>query len=518
LTPHRSEWRDLESTLEPDLPISYADRMRVGIIAFLHESNTFIEEPTGLERFREDTLLTGEPVRERFVAAHHEVGGFFEGLASADIEAVPLLAARALPYGTIPRETYDLIVEMMLGELDRAGDLDGLLVAPHGATVSEAERDADGHWLGLLRERVGPDVPVIATLDLHANLTPLMVDATTAIVAYGNNPHTDQRQRGLEAATLMARTLRREIRVTQAAAFPPIAINIESQLTSEPPCLPLFQEARRLAELPGVLSTSILLGFPYADVPEMGSSVLVATENDLPLAKRLAGELAGYLWERREKFTGNFTPVAAALDRAVTLEGPICLLDMGDNVGGGSPGDGTFLAGAIQARKLRGAFVCLYDPESVLKAERAGVGARVHLDAGGKTDARHGAPVKDDFTVVGLHDGKFEEPEARHGGFTSFDQGRTAIVRSDPGLTLMLTSRRAFPVSLRQLSSCGLDPKHFHLLVAKGVQAPVAAYEPVCRHLIRVDTPGITRADMKQLEYVHRRRPMFPFESDAVWP
>jgi len=492
--------------------------MRVGIIAFLHESNTFIEEPTSLERFREDTLLTGEAVRERFADAHHELGGFFEGLANAGIEAVPLLAARALPYGTIPGETYDRIVAMMFGELDQTADLDGFLVAPHGATVSEAHPDADGHWLGLLRERVGPDVPVIATLDLHANLTQLMVDATTAIVAYGNNPHTDQRQRGLEAATLMARTLRREVRVTQAAAFPPMAINIESQLTSAPPCLPFYDEARRLREQPGVLSTSILLGFPYADVPEMGSSVLVATDNDLALAKRLAGDLAGYPWKHRQEFAGSFTPVDAALDQAAPLEGPICLLDMGDNVGGGSPGDATFLAAAIHERKLGDSFVCLYDPESVRAAENAGAGARVHLRAGGKTDARHGAPVEADFTVVGLHDGKFEESEARHGGFTSFDQGRTAIVRSDPGLTLMLTSRRAFPVSIRQLTSCGLDPAHFHLLVVKGVHAPVAAYEPVCRHLIRIDTPGVTRADMTQLEYVHRRRPMFPFESDATWP
>ena len=141
----------------------------------------------------------------------------------------------------------------------------------------------------------------------------------------------------------------------------------------------------------------------------------------------------------------------------------------------------------------------------------------MHLRMGGKTDSFHGEPLEGDFTVVGLYDGKFEEPEPRHGGFTQCDQGRTAVVLSDRALTVMLTSRRMPPFSICQLTSCGVDPASFHILVAKGVNAPVAAYEPVCRHLIRVNTPGCTAADMTMFEFEHRRRPMFPFEPDTCW-
>ena len=491
--------------------------MRVGIVAFLQESNTFIDGATTLAHFEQDTLIEGEEVRRRLADAHHEVGGFFHGLQEVGTEAVPVFAARALPYGRVRADAFTEIVRRMHVALDRAGKLDGLLVAPHGATVSEDYPDADGHWLNRLRERFGPGFPIIGTLDLHANLSPLMVDSCDALIAYRTNPHLDQRQRGIDAARLMARTLRGEVRPTMAGAFPPLAVNIERQLTAESPCQPLYAQADEMLRGPGVLSNSLLLGFPYADVAEMGSAVIVVTDNDRPRAQRLADELAQAWWARRQEFVGQMIGVEQAVERSAKLEGPVCLLDMGDNVGGGSPGDGTEIAHALVRRGVGPSFVCLQDPEAVQQAQVAGVGARLPLHVGGKTDRRHGAPLDAEFTVRGLYDGRFEETQPRHGGITKFDQGATAVVETSGGLTVMLTSRRMVPFSLGQLTSCALDPSRFQVLVAKGVHAPVAAYAPVCKHLIRVDTPGVTCADMTRLEYQRRRRPMFPFEPDTTW-
>lgn len=491
--------------------------MRVGIIALLHESNTFISEPTRLEHFRQDTLLTGEAIRASMGDTHHEVSGFFEGLKSAQIEAVPIFAARAIPFGPVTAEAFDQLLEMMFASLDAAAPLDGLLIAPHGATVATSHRDADGFWMAELRKRVGGELPIIGTLDAHTNLSPLMVDSTDALVAYRTNPHLDQRARGVEAATLMARTLRAEIRPTQAAVFPPLAINIERQLTSEPQLVPLYEAADRMLDQPKVLSNSILLGFPYADVEDMGSSAVVVTDDDPALAQRLARQLGDAMWERRADYVGQMISTDEALDRAATLEGPICLLDMGDNIGGGSPADSTHLAHAISARGAGAAFICLYDPESVAQAVTAGVDAELSMRLGGKTDRMHGEPLEGRFRVLGLYEGKFTEWQPRHGGFTHCDQGPTAVVRNAQGLTVMLTSKRMPPFSLQQLISCDLDPTRFHLLVAKGVNAPVAAYAPVCPHLIRVNTPGCTTADMVTLDFHHRRRPMFPFEMDTPW-
>jgi microcystin degradation protein MlrC len=494
--------------------------MRVGIIGIMHESNTFIEAPTTLDDFRRDLLLTGEAIRQRLAGAHHEVAGFLETLEANGAEAVPLFFARALPSGAIAAEAYDAMLAMMMGEVDRSGPLDGLLVCPHGANVSERERDMDGHWLSLLRQRLGPEVPIVCTLDPHANLSPRMVNSVNATIAYRTNPHLDQRQRGIEAATLLLRTLRGEVRPTQSAAFPPVAINIERQAPAQPPCLPLYELADAIRQRPGVLSCSIFLGFPYADVEEMGSAVLVVTDDDPALARQLADELAAHLVERRDEFVGQFISAEQAVAEALAADGPVCLLDMGDNVGGGSPGDGGLIAREFERQVAAGgqrgrrAFICLYDPEAVQRAASVGVGARVVLAMGGRSHPLYAPPLEAEVTVRSFHEGKFTETEVRHYGMTHFDMGLTALVETDHGLTVQLTSRRVYPTSLNQLTSCGIDPQSFQILVAKGVHAPVAAYAPVCKQLIRVNTPGVTCADMRQLTYTHRRRPLFPFESE----
>ncbi len=488
--------------------------MRVGILSLIHESNTFSHTPTTLDLFRRDGILAGETVAEHFRGGFHEISGFLEGLDDARIDAVPLFYASTPPSGRITHATCDALIAMMFDQLAGAGPLDGLLVAPHGANAGEGAdyHDLDGHWLSRLRREVGPELPIICTIDPHANLSNRMVSACDATIAYRTNPHLDQKQRGLEAAALMTRTLRGEVRPVQAAAFPAVAIGIERQETSSPPCLPLYEKADAWLREPGVLSDSIVLGFPYADVPEMGSAFIAVTDGDPELARRIADDLAGYLVAHRDEFVGEFVSIPDAVAAALGSEGPVCLLDMGDNVGGGSAADGTLIAHELLDRGGTDAFLCLYDPESVKQAVAAGTGGRLTLDMGGKTDDRHGPPIRAEVRVRGIHEGRFTESAVRHGGKTAFDMGRTAVVSTDGGLTVSLTSLRTVPVSLGMMTSIGLDPAGFQVLIAKGVHAPTAAYAPVSRRLIRVDTPGATTADMRRFTYRYRRRPLYPFE------
>ncbi|MBW8884344.1 MAG: M81 family metallopeptidase [Planctomycetia bacterium] len=488
--------------------------MRIGIIALLQESNTFIGQPTTLAHFEQELLATGEAVRERLAGTHHEVAGMFHALDDAGEEAVPIFAARAVPFGVIQAAAIERLLATMFAELEKVGQLDGILVAPHGATVSQTYSDVDGHWLGELRRRVAPGAPIIGTLDPHANLSPAMVQAATALIAYRTNPHLDQRARGIDAARMMIDTVRGKLRPTMAAAFPPLAINIEKQHTAEEPCHSAYRFADEQLANDKLLMNSIVLGFPYSDVPEMGSSAIAVTDDDPQLAQQLANELAGYLWKHREAFAGDFISIDEALDKAAGLRGPVCLLDMGDNVGGGSPGDATPLALAIHKRQLPKTFVCICDAEAVAQAQAAGEWGTCRFHVGGQGD-KTGPPLECEATVLGLYDGRFEEPQPRHGGFTQMDQGSTAVIRTDHGLTIMLTSRRTPPFSLRQLTAHGILPEDFHLLVAKGVNAPVAAYKEVCKHFIRVNTPGCTTADIERLTYKHRRKQMFPWERDA---
>jgi microcystin degradation protein MlrC len=198
--------------------------------------------------------------------------------------------------------------------------------------------------------------------------------------------------------------------------------------------------------------------------------------------------------------------------RAAGLDAPVCLLDTGDNVGGGSAGDGTTIGHEVARRGGPPTFVCLYDPEAVSILKHLGEGDRMHLALGGKQDNLHGAPLDLDVTVRSHNDGRFHETEVRHGGTTDFDMGRTVVVETDVGLTLQLTSRRIVPFSLNQLLSCDIEPSEYQILVAKGVHAPAPAYEPVCSELIPVTTPGATTPDLTKLSFEHVRRPLYPLD------
>jgi microcystin degradation protein MlrC len=480
----------------------------VGILSFQHESNTFSRLPTGLDSFE---VAAGDEVVRRWGSSHNEVAGFLRGLAAEGLEATPLFMASATPSGKVTTEAFTHMVGAIQEALKAAPALDGLLVAPHGAGVSRAEPDMDGFWLQRVRGIVGDEPPIVCTLDLHANVSRRMIDACDATIAYRTNPHLDTLERGMEAAHLIARTLAGEVKPVQAGSFPPVSMNILSQGTSAPPCSTLYGVLEDVRSRKGVLSASVCLGFPFADVAEMGTSFNVVTDGNLELARKLSGDLADYLIERRHDYDPTFVYAPEAVERAAGLEGPVCLLDTGDNVGGGSSGDGTVIAHEVARRGGPRTFVCLFEPEAVARLAALAVGGRARVTLGGKQDDLHGPPIDLDVIVRGHHDGRFTESEVRHGGETQYDMGRTVVVDSG-ALTLQLTSKRIVPFSLNQLLSCEIEPADFQIIVAKGVHAPAAAYEPVCTALIRVTTPGATTPDMSQLKFENVRNPLYPVE------
>lgn len=502
----------METTTEECMPQIHP-RLRIGIVGFFHESNTFIPESTTLAHYQRCIFLLGGEVREKYGDAHHEISGFFETLDAEKIDAVPILFASTPPWGKVSHECLSSIWQAIDEGLHRAGKLDGILAATHGAAISEFEPDMDGWWLTRLRRHLGPGAPLIATMDPHANLSPAMVEACDALVAYRENPHLDQRQRGIEAAKLMAGTLRGEIRPVIGACFPPIAINIERQLTSEEPLLGVQRELDQVRALPGVLSASLALGFPYADIPDMGSAFVVVTDGDRDLAREQADKLAAWLVEHREFFRGQLLSPEEAWKKATSSPKPVGLLDMGDNVGGGAPGDSVVLARLAHSRSSLRTLVYLVDPESAHVARKAGPGHRVRLRIGGKLPMSPTPPLEVEATVLGIHDGKYSESQPRHGGKTGGDIGMTAVVETDSGLTVMLMSARdGVSASIQPILACALEPGSFDVIIIKGVHAPVAAFAEICPTLIRVNTPGVTTADMSALTYHHRRQPMFPFE------
>lgn len=484
---------------------------RVALMGIYHESNTFVPSATTGEDFRRGQYLSGAAIRAEYQEAHHEIGGMLEVLDREGIEVLPILYASATPGGTITAATSDQLLADLCAGLEKVLPVDACLVVPHGAAVAEEFRDLDGHWLGEVRKMVGEAIPIIGTLDLHANVSQQMVAATNALVAYRENPHVDMRQRGVEAATLLVDQLKGRITPVQALVQVPLAISIEQQATAAEPCRSLYAFADRLRQEPGILSLSIQIGFPYADVEEMGASIIVVADGDRARALATARRLEGYLLERRDDFVGARTDLQAAFRLIDSSARPVLLLDMGDNVGGGGPANNLAILEALEERKSYRYFVCICDPEAVRAAESYRPGQSFVLTLTG-TRGEGTATCQVEVTLRRLTAGSFQESRPRHGGQINFSMGRTAVVETAPGSVIMITSQRVMPFSLQQLISHGIDPAAFDAIVAKGVNAPIAAYAPVCPTMVQVDTPGVTQADMTRFEYRHRRRPLFPFE------
>jgi microcystin degradation protein MlrC len=272
---------------------------------------------------------------------------------------------------------------------------------------------------------------------------------------------------------------------------------------------------------PGILTASVAEGYPWADVEDMGMAVLAVADGDPALARDAAEWMARRAWDRRGDFVGHEAPPDDALraaDRAAAADrkGPIVLMDVGDNIGGGGPGDSTILLEAAQRLGIRGFLCILFDPAAVRLCDVAGEGAVVSATVGAHTDQRHGRPVPVTGRVRRLTDGRWEDPQPVHGGYRFFDAGRTAVLDTTDGTTIVLTSRLIAPVSLAQLPAAGVDPREPRIIAAKGVVSPRPAYERVASQIVLVDTPGVTANNLTGFEYRHRRAPLFPFERDLA--
>src|SRR5579875_1454876 len=275
--------------------------MRIAIAGFMHESNTFHPQLTDRNAFLAGSFTCGSEMLDEWRDAHHELGGFIEAAHMEGFELVPLLMAWATPSGPVADAVFDEITEQLCRRLCNS-QADGLLLALHGAMVTPAHWDADGEVLARLRHVVGPNLPIAVTLDLHGNISQRLVDHCDLAVAYRTCPHIDQRECGRRAASLLTRLLRGEIRPRQALAKPSLIVNIMAHDTSQPPLRPFMEAVRRLEERPGILAASLLPGFAYADVPQMGPSVLVVSDGDPQRAQRAADQLAEELWQARQQF------------------------------------------------------------------------------------------------------------------------------------------------------------------------------------------------------------------------
>ena len=490
--------------------------MRLALLGLFHEANTFSPLQADRALFTAGGVFRGDEIVDEYGGSSTTIGGYLAAAERLGVEVVPLTFAFVNPVGAVTEDAFEWLAGEMLDDLRRGGPWDGVLLNLHGAAVAAHLDDADAELARRVRAVVGPDVPVGAVLDLHGNVSPALVDALTVTLAYQTNPHVDAAVQGARCTELVVRAARREIAPVQVLTTLPLVVNIARQDTGEEPMASLVAAAARVAARPGMLWAGVVEGFPYADVPHLGMSCLTVHDGDRLAAEWAAWELAEAVWNRRDDLQAAGLTVDDALDLAESeSSGPVVLLDVGDNIGAGAPGDSTVILEGAVRRGLRSLVQTLWDPDAAAACVAAGVGAELSLAVGARHGHSAGAPVPVKGRVRVITDGRFEEPAPTHGGFRWFDMGQTAVLETADGPTLVLMSRQTMNTSRRQLTSLGLDPMAYRVIVAKGVNAPRAAYAPIATRLLVVDTDGITAMGLERFEYRRRRRPLYPFEPAA---
>ncbi|KAA9153644.1 M81 family metallopeptidase [Microbacterium lushaniae] len=482
-----------------------ARRVRVGVLGFFHESNTFAPGAIRLEDV-EPRTLTGARILDEHADADTAVSGLVAGAARHGWETVPLTYIEFVPSAPLDAGAAADVIARLRRAVTEHGPFDALLVALHGAAVSTDEPDLDGAVLDALRDAAGDVTLIAAVLDLHANVSPRMAAAADVLVGYRTNPHVDAKERGREAADVVARALAEGIRPRCELVTVPAVMGILAQATAAEPWAGFARAADDARLRPGALSVSLFQGFPWADVPEMGMSVLVVAPVGDPGARAIADHLAEVMWAGRDGFRSQPAAPAAALADS-PADATTLLLDVGDNIGAGGTGASTHvLAGAIAAgRRSVVGIVC--DRDAAARAHEAGAGAAIELAVGEPALTVRG-------TVTAISDGRYEDPGPTHVGHRYFDAGPSAALTLEGGQTLVLCSRAILPSSAQQLLSLGVDPRAHEIVIAKGVHSPVAGYRPYIDRIAYADTPGATANDFSALHYRRRRRPLFPLETE----
>jgi len=484
--------------------------MRVAVGGIYHESNTFFSQPMTIERFAEGQFHRGAEILPNWSGTCSEMAGFLEGAQRFGFEPIPTLMVWGMPSGALTDETFQALSNDLIARLQSAAPLDGVLLSLHGAMVSHEYADADGEILRRVRAALGPQIPLVVTLDFHANLTQEMVRWPDALVGYKTYPHVDQVERGLEAAEILRRIVREGLRPQMALARRPLLPHILCQSTEDVPMAEIMATAHECERLPGIVSVTVAAGFPYTDVPQSGFAALAVGETH-EAACTVAERLANLVWQRREDFTRDIPqPADAVQDAIATAEGLTVLVDVGDNVGAGTPGDGTVLLAELLRQGARDALVLLCDREAVEACVAAGVREDLTLKVGGKCDRHHGEAIAISGTVRLLSDGLYRNAGPMRDGVLE-DQGRTAVVDTG-GVLVVLTERRMPMWNLQQLRALGIEPTKLRIVVVKAAIAYRAAYAPIAAKIIEVDTPGLSAADVRRFHYTRLERPMYPLD------
>ncbi len=483
---------------------------------FKHETNRYCQGVTGFDAYRARGAFVGdEEIEKGYDGAFNEMNAFYNYFSEKEgYKIVRVVVMNAQPGPVVATEVWDFVRDSILTAIDKEEKVDGLLLALHGAMVTESTEDGEGDLLEILRKKVGKDVPIITTLDLHVNITEKMAKNADGLFPFDYYPHIDFYEAGLRAAECMYRTLEGEIK--PVLAMKKLDFILPYMPTAHPEFAPLLKMAQDMRGKDPIINANICHGFFAADLYWQGAGVVVTANGDRELAQSVADKIGDAIFEKRHKLDREFYTAKDAI-RVATETGlaPVTLADVADNIGAGGSGDATELLRAMVEMDVQNAAVAIiYDPETVEEAEEIGVGNTFNARIGGKmVPELTGGPVECTARVRCINDGTIRNKTGvTKGLITRF--GKTAVLQVG-GIDVIVTSIRSQPWDVEIYRYCGIEPTEKKILVVKSTVHFRASFELVSPLILDVETAALAPQKPTSLPLAHSRRPIYPLDPEV---
>ena len=485
---------------------------RIAIGSIFTECNQLGGVPIDMSWFERYELLRGAEILRMDAGV---VGGMLRVLDRHQMNPVPLIFASTCPGGPLTSECYAELKSELIARLHKAMPVDGVLLPLHGAAVAENLPDVEGDLINSVREIVGPTVPIVATLDLHAHVTADMVRFADGMIAWETYPHRDAFTTGERGARLLLGMLEGRYRPTMAMAKVPVITSpVFGSTEGDDPFAHVMRFAKSHEGKGGVLSTSVFLVFPYLDQVGMGSGALVITDVDPNEAASLATTIAKEYWARRRDFEPELYTPNEAIAMGLAVEGgPILLVETADCIGGGAAGDSiASLRALIEADVREVSLVPVVDPNAAEICHRAGMDQEVTVSLGHQLDPRWGDPIPVSGRVTKLGDGRFRYAGGIWDGVEG-EMGPSAVLTIG-AIQVLVSSEATYDWADEQYRCMELDPPQAKFVVAKNSMNYRMAYGSVAKATFILDTAGPTPATVRHVQFKHLQRPYFPLDQE----
>ncbi|MBN9062029.1 MAG: hypothetical protein BGP06_14600 [Rhizobiales bacterium 65-9] len=483
---------------------------RILIVDCEQEISSFNPSPSEYEDF---TVLRDAELFEAHAGADTCIRGFCDALGGkSDFRLIPVYGATACSAGPLSRKGFEKLSGELLAAIDKAAasEVAAIYLSLHGAMGAIGELDPEGYLLENVRSRLGLDVPIVISLDLHGLLTDRMLSNCDAIAVYHTYPHNDFTSTGQRAAKLMEAILERRAHPTMARIFIPALARGPELITETGLYGRIIDRAKAMERDGEALSAAVLIGNPFTDAPELGSQSLVITDNDAEKAQRLARELAEAFWADHKTMVAELTPLPDAIADAVRQDGPVTFTDAADAPSSGASGDSNVILSALVAAGYHGrAIIPVVDAPAAQRAHDAGVGARLRLSLGGAIDPKRFPPLEIEVEVERLYDGDYVHEFSRMPAHA----GPTAVLRHE-NIRIIVVSKSVFMMDRAIFLAHGLDPEGADIIVVKSPGAAIRYFSFARKNYV-LDIPGATSANLKSLGHTVCTRPMFPLDDDV---